>query len=256
MSANLEEEKLEQARQSVAALTVQADALRAELLRLRRDLATVHRGFSDARANQLMEANEQLVLAALHADSVAEMARKSEGEMSATSQRDPLTGTANRVLMLDRIEHALALARRRRSLCAVLFLDLDRYKQINDTLGHATGDAVLRHAARRLESVVRESDSVSRFGGDEFVVLLTEVGEPSDAARIAAKMLDAVSAPSRIGEHALHLSASIGIAIFPRDAADTAGLISRADANMYRAKKNGGGSFAESQGAIGHAARK
>ena len=142
------------------------------------------------------------------------------------------------------------------SFCAVLFVDLDRYKQMNDSLGPATEEAVLRHAARRLESVVRESDSVSRFGGDEFVVLLTEVGEPSDAARLAAKMLDALSAPSRIGEHMLHLSASIGIAIFPRDAVDTAGLISRADANMYRAKRNGGGSFAESQGAIGHAARK
>lgn len=256
MSLNLEEEKLEQAGQTVASLTSQADALRAELLRLRRDLASVHRGFSDARANQLMEANEQLVLAALHSDSVAELARKSAEDMSATSQRDPLTGTPNRVLMADRIDHALAIARRRRSFCAVLFVDLDRYKQMNDSLGPATEEAVLRHAARRLESVVRESDSVSRFGGDEFVVLLTEVGEPSDAARLAAKMLDALSAPSRIGEHMLHLSASIGIAIFPRDAVDTAGLISRADANMYRAKRNGGGSFAESQGAIGHAARK
>ena len=217
--------------------------VRAELVRLRRDLSQVQHDFDSARAAQLLEANEHLMLAALRAETLAEMAVSDLGALARASQRDALTGTPNRALMLDRLESAVTLARRRGTRTAVLFLDLDDFKQVNDTLGHAVGDAVLQLVARRAESMVRDSDTVSRHGGDEFLVLLTEVSQASDAALIAAKLLAAVAAPSRIGEHELRLSASLGIAIYPEDGDSPDTLIGRADAAMYRAKKDGRGWF-------------
>jgi diguanylate cyclase (GGDEF)-like protein len=119
--------------------------------------------------------------------------------------------------MLDRLENAIVHARRRGSRIAVLFVDLDRFKQINDSRGHAVGDEVLQLVARRLESVVRQSDTVSRHGGDEFLVLLSDVAQASDAARVAAKMLSTLAAPAIVGGEAMRVSASIGITIFPED---------------------------------------
>jgi len=226
---------------TLASLDEQADAVRAELARLRQDLAQVQHDFSEARAAQLLEANEQLVLAALRAETIAETAVSNLGELALSSQRDALTDTPNRALMLDRLESAIAMARRRGTRVAVLFLDLDDFKQINDTLGHAVGDAVLQLVARRLESVVRDSDTVSRHSGDEFLVLLAEVAQPADAVLTASKLLSALAEPSQVGDHVLHLSASLGVALYPEDGDDAATLIGRADAAMYRTKREGHG---------------
>ena len=231
------------ATRTLAQLNKQADRVRTELVHLREDLTQAQRDFSDAKGSQLREANGQLVLAALQAVAAAETAASDLDQLARSSQRDALTDTPNRALMLDRMERAIATARRRKTCIAVVFLDLDQFKQINDTLGHTIGDGVLQLVARRLESVVRESDNVSRHGGDEFLVLLTGISHSSDAALVADKVIAALSAPSRVGDHILHLSASIGVAVYPEDGQDAATLIDRADAAMYRSKKNGLGRF-------------
>jgi diguanylate cyclase (GGDEF)-like protein len=228
---------------TVASLNEQADDLRAELTQLRDKLEQVKQGLSTEREIQLRDANEALVLAALHSDSIAKAAVNSLSELARSMHRDSLTGTANRALMLDRIEAAIALARRHGRHIAVLFLDLDDFKHINDTLGHPIGDAILQLAARRLEMVVRDSDTVGRLGGDEFIVLVNDVSHASDAALVAEKILATFAAPAQVGTHEITLSASIGIALFPEDGEDAATLIGRADAAMYRAKRCAGGSF-------------
>lgn len=225
-------------------IDTQLDARRAELLRLRRVLTDVPQDFSGPRrADTLLEANEQLVLAALHAEAIAEAAVSTLGELARSSQRDALTDTPNRAVMLDRLENAIAMAHRHRTRTAVLFVDLDHFKQINDRLGHAVGDAVLQLVASRLNEAVRDSDTVSRHGGDEFLVLLSEISQPADAALIAEKMLATLAAPYRSRDHAVSLSASIGIAIYPEHGEHAATLIGHADAAMNRAKGRGGGNF-------------
>jgi diguanylate cyclase (GGDEF)-like protein len=228
---------------NVAQLSEQAERLRKELAQLRSNLEQVRREFTTERSAQLVEANEALVRAALHSESIAEAAVSSLADLARSIQRDALTGTPNRALMLDRVESALALARRHNKHIAILFLDLDDFKRINDTLGHAVGDALLQMAARRLESVVRESDTVSRHGGDEFLVLMTEVAQAEDASLVAEKILSAFAAPAQVGNHVISLSASMGIAVYPQDGEDAATLISRADVAMYRAKKLAGSTF-------------
>ncbi|MEO8922189.1 MAG: GGDEF domain-containing protein [Caldimonas sp.] len=231
------------AAREVAQLDARAQRLREEIATLRRERADLDQDLDGMRALQLLEANERLVLAALHSDSVAEAAVSDLGELARSSQRDTLTDTPNRALMLDRLESALAMARRRGTRAAVLFVDLDDFKKINDTLGHAVGDDVMQWVARRLEAVVRHSDTVSRHGGDEFLVLLTEISVASDAEPIAEKILSALAAPCGLDSHVLHLSASIGIAIFPEDGDDSATLIGCADAAMYRSKRRVRGGF-------------
>ena len=231
------------AEQAVAQLQQQAEQLRSEIARSRRQLANVRRDFDATQAAQLMEANERLVQAAMHAEAVAEAATGHLDELARSSQRDALTDTPNRALMLDRLENAIALARRHVTRLAVLFLDLDQFKHINDTYGHAVGDEVLQLVARRLESVLRASDTVSRHGGDEFLMLVGEISQASDAAVIGAKVLAVLTAPSRVGDRLLRLSASLGIATYPDDGEDAATLISRADAAMYRSKRRRSGGF-------------
>jgi diguanylate cyclase (GGDEF)-like protein len=243
MSDHAADGKVVAATRALALLNEQADGLRAELVKLRQNLAEVQRDFDGTRTAELRESNEQLVLAALHADTIAETAVRNLVELTRASQRDALTDTPNRALMLDRLEIAITAARRRRAHIAVLFLDIDHFKQINDSLGHAVGDEVLQLVARRLESIVRDSDTVSRHSGDEFLVLLAEISQASDAALIAAKMLSALAEPSHVGDHVLCLSASIGIAIYPQDGEDAPTLIRRADAAMYRSKNHELGSF-------------
>lgn len=225
------------ATQTIAHLREQIETLRQQVVGLQGALAA-----AEGRSADEQEANGALVLSALHSEEVAESAMGELGELTRTSQRDILTGTPNRALMLDRLESAIALARRRGTRAALLFVDLDCFKQINDTLGHTVGDSVLRLVTRRLESVIRDSDTVSRHGGDEFLVLLAEVSHPTDAALIAAKMLLAVAEP--VPEPLPALSASIGIAIYPEDGQEAALLIAHADAAMYRSKKQGRGGFA------------
>jgi len=225
-------------------LSQEADDLLTRLARLRQNLAEIRRPMNEAKAQSaLAEANEQLVLVALHAESVAETAVSELGELARSGQRDPLTGLPNRLLMLDRLESAIATARRHETRFAVLFIDLDNFKRINDTLGHAIGDEALKLAARRLRSALRDSDTVSRHGGEEFLVLLPGISQASDVTSIAQKLQAALAAPAHARGHRLQLSASVGITIYPEDAEDAQTLIGRADAAMYRSKRRGPGGF-------------
>ena len=159
------------------------------------------------------------------------------------AQHDALTGLPNRMLLADRIKSAIAMASRRLSKPGVLFLDLDAFKHVNDSLGHDVGDKLLQSVASRLSTCVRSSDTVSRLGGDEFVVLLAEIAQPEDAATAVTRMLEAVSAPHQIDEHELHVTTSIGVSLYPTDGKDAETLIKNADAAMYQAKANGRKSF-------------
>ena len=157
---------------------------------------------------------------------------------------DPLTGLPNRRLLFDRVKQAVAAARRQGITGALLFIDLDHFKRINDSLGHGAGDRVLVEVADRLRALTRTEDTISRLGGDEFVVLLGHLGTSADnpgrlAWDIAGRILASVSGDYRIGEHDYHLSASIGITLFPDDGEDTLELLHRADAAMYQAKAEG-----------------
>jgi diguanylate cyclase (GGDEF)-like protein len=244
IAARMADERGGGSARKLAQLSEETDGLLTRLVRLRQNLVGIRQAMDGAKAQSaLAEANEQLVLAALHAESVAETAVNELGELARSSQRDPLTNLPNRVLMLDRLDSAIATARRRDTRIAVLFIDLDNFKRINDTLGHAIGDEALMLTARRLQSAVRDSDTVSRHGGEEFLVLLPDISQAADAASIAQKLLAALAAPARAGEHRLHLSASVGITIYPEDAEDAQTLISRADAAMYRSKRRGPGGF-------------
>jgi len=244
MSEDADDAKLASARRSLALLNVQADAVRADLAGLRRDLAKAKDELSGLHTAQLLEANAELVQAAVHADSVAQTAVSTLDELARSTQHDELTGAPTRALMLDRLETAIAMAQRRASRVGVIFIDLDYFKQINDSLGHAVGDRVLQLATRRLEASVRDSDSVSRHGGDEFVVLLAEMAKASDAAAVAQKILESLAAPAHVGAHTLSLSGSLGISVYPEDGGDAQTLIECADAAMYRAKKVGPGRYA------------
>jgi diguanylate cyclase (GGDEF)-like protein/PAS domain S-box-containing protein len=167
------------------------------------------------------------------------VARAMALQMAHSAQHDFLTGLPNRMLLNDRINQAITLARRHMRHVAVLFLDLDGFKHINDSLGHPTGDKLLQSIAKRLVGCVRASDTVSRQGGDEFVVLLSEVQLSEDAAVTAKRILQAVAAPHSIGQHDLHVTASIGVSVYPDDGLDTDTLIKNADTAMYQAKENG-----------------
>ena len=216
----------------------------AQIANLLQVAAELRREADPAWATHVVEANEQLILSSLHAEKMIETAVHQLDQLTRAGQRDVLTDTPNRALMLDRLELALATAKRHRSRVAVLFIDLDDFKQINDTNGHAAGDEVLKTAARVLQSVLRRSDTVSRHGGDEFLVLLPEIPQPSAAARIATKMLAALAKPVRVGADLMRLSASIGIAIYPDDGEDPSTLIHCADDAMYRSKRLAPGNYA------------
>ncbi len=190
----------------------------------------------DSTAAQLCEVNERLVLAALRAEATAESMANTLVELTRASQRDALTDTPNRAVLLDRLNQCIAVARRRSGRIAVLFLDIDRFKPINDTLGHACGDQVLQTVASRLQAVLRDSDTVSRHGGDEFVILLTGISNAADVALIVAKIRSALALPMPIGGEAIQLSASIGTAVYPEDGEDAQTLINHADTAMYCGK--------------------
>jgi len=160
-------------------------------------------------------------------------------QMVYSAQHDFLTGLPNRLLLNDRVSQAIAMAPRHNKQVAVLFLDLDGFKHINDSLGHPTGDKLLQSVAKRLVECVRTSDTVSRQGGDEFVVLLSEAEQWEDAAVTARRMLQAVALPHSVDNHELHITTSIGVSVFPDDGLDAEALIKNADTAMYQAKENG-----------------
>jgi diguanylate cyclase (GGDEF)-like protein/PAS domain S-box-containing protein len=160
-------------------------------------------------------------------------------KMRHQAQHDFLTNLPSRVLLNDRVSLAISLARRSKAYPVLLFLDLDKFKHINDSLGHSVGDALLRAVAERLLGCVRVSDTVSRYGGDEFVILLADERQPQDAALTAQKVLHALSTPFLIDEQELYTSTSIGISVFPFDGVDAATLTKNADTAMYHAKERG-----------------
>jgi diguanylate cyclase (GGDEF)-like protein len=156
---------------------------------------------------------------------------------------DSLTGLPNRVLLDDRLQQAIAHADRDMRSFAVLICDLDRFKLINDSLGHRAGDELLQEVARRLLTVVRTADTVARFGGDEFVLIGTSTGDAEDAAALAVRVMDVLQAPVRIAAIDIHTSPSIGIAMYPDDGVTMQALLAHADAAMYSAKQHGRGNF-------------
>ncbi|MGE3491256.1 MAG: putative bifunctional diguanylate cyclase/phosphodiesterase, partial [Vicinamibacterales bacterium] len=167
------------------------------------------------------------------------VSRERRLQMLHLAEHDALTELPNRLLLSDRLARSIALSRRYGRRLAVLFIDCDRFKHINDTLGHAIGDQVLRSIARRLTSCVRESDTVSRHGGDEFLILLSEVDHADDAGIIAEKIVQSVGEPHFVAGHELQLTVSVGISLYPEDGQDAQSLIMRADSAMYHAKKTG-----------------
>jgi diguanylate cyclase (GGDEF)-like protein len=165
--------------------------------------------------------------------------RKAEETIRRLAYHDALTGLPNRALFEDRLRLALAQAQRSRQMLAVMFLDLDRFKLVNDTIGHAGGDQLLKDVAADLSEIVREGDTVARIGGDEFIFLLTGLGKAEDAIIVAERILDRLRAPRLLGKQEFRVSTSIGITLFPRDAGDAESLLRHADTAMYRAKERG-----------------
>ncbi|MGE5477176.1 MAG: EAL domain-containing protein [Bacteroidales bacterium] len=162
-----------------------------------------------------------------------------EERLSYQANHDPLTRLPNRTLFHERLSRAVARAHRNQSLVALLFIDLDRFKQVNDTLGHLAGDMLLQQVAERLTGATRQGDTVARLSGDEFTVILEDVQDPRDAAVVAHKILHMLVETFDLGGHEAHISSSIGVALYPVDAGDAQTLIKLADAAMYRAKHLG-----------------
>jgi len=165
--------------------------------------------------------------------------RKHGKMLESLALQDPLTGLANRRLLVDRMSMAVAQARRNKAHMAVVYMDLDGFKQINDTLGHGAGDTLLKTVARRLRGTVREEDTVARLGGDEFVMSLPHIHGEEDAARMAAKIIDAVSQPLQIEGHTVRVTTSAGVGIFPENGKDADTLMKAADGALYEAKRAG-----------------
>lgn len=218
-------------------LNGQVTAMRAVLVQLLQEVVVAEARLDHGEVSLLLKANEQLVVSALGAQMAADTAHGELDEASRVGGLDPLTGLPNRTVLLDRFELAIANAKRHGKRVALLFLDLDAFKQINDTFGHASGDRALQMVADCLSSLVRETDTVSRHGGDEFLVLLAEVTDAADAASVAEKVHAALASYSQFDSQQLRLRASIGISIYPEDGENPRTLIAFADAAMYLAKK-------------------
>ncbi|MDP3877250.1 MAG: EAL domain-containing protein [Methylobacter sp.] len=194
---------------------------------------------SDDHMTLLLQVNENLVIATIEAQKQAAEAQIAKDQMDYLAHHDVLTGLPNRILLQDRLNQSIEFAHRQDRQFAVLFMDLDRFKEINDSLGHAAGDQLLQSIAQRLVACVRHSDTVSRQGGDEFVLILFDIEQEEDAAFSAQKMLKSVAQPHCIEGHDLHINVSIGISIYPNDGLDAEMLIKNADTAMYHAKENG-----------------
>jgi diguanylate cyclase (GGDEF)-like protein len=169
--------------------------------------------------------------------------RASEEELQRQAFYDPLTQLPNRALFLDRVERALSQARRTGELVAIGYLDLDQFKLLNDTYGHDVGDLVLKQVATSLRRCLREGDTVARMGGDEFTLLLPNISGPAEAARVAERLLDSLRQPLDLDHRPLHIAASIGLSLFPRDSQQVSELLTLADRALYQAKSAGKNRF-------------
>jgi len=233
-----------QAEAKLARLGVQVEAMQALLVRLLQDVVRAESQLEQTQVAQLVQVNEQLVVAAMSSQDMAETAAMALDEAEQSAVLDALTRLPNRTALVERGRQAIANARRHGSRLAVLFLDLDGFKDVNDAHGHALGDQVLCLAAEHMRSVVREVDTVSRYGGDEFVVLLAEVSQPADAQAVAEKLIAAISAPAALDGQTVSVTASVGIAVYPEDGTDVETLVARADAAMYETKRQRAGGIA------------
>jgi diguanylate cyclase (GGDEF)-like protein len=223
---------------------------REELLALEQGESFAHRvqEISDAqivkaaqeyRHSKLKQANESLVIASVQLQTMADELERSESAMAHLATHDFLTNLPNRMQLRDRIAQAIAFVKRHNEELAVLFLDLDRFKIVNDTLGHAVGDQLLQAVAQRLKSAIRSSDIISRHGGDEFIIVLSEINQEKALALNVEEIHEIITVPYSIAGHDLLIGATIGISIFPQDGEDSETLICNADDAMYYAKENG-----------------
>ena len=267
-AALLSREKLASAREDAAHLRENAADLREDAAHLREGTAQAREGEAHAREGavilrereiraaessptssneqmmMLQQANEHLVIATIESHKLAEQVETAKVELYHSAYHDALTGLPNRMLLQDRLSQAVELAHREARQVAVMFMDLDRFKNINDSLGHAVGDQLLQAIAQCLTACVRHSDTVSRTGGDEFVLLLSHIERAEDAAIAARKILATLALPHNIDDHDLHITVSIGISIYPDDGHDVESLMKCADTAMYHAKENGRNNYA------------
>ncbi|HET9844912.1 MAG TPA: GGDEF domain-containing response regulator [Nitrospira sp.] len=169
--------------------------------------------------------------------------KRAQERLTYLAQYDHLTGLVNRTLFRDRLIHAVARSKRKGQPLGIMLLDLDRFKAVNDSLGHEVGDRLLQTAASRFKSCVREVDTIGRMGGDEFTAILEGVAGESDVARIAQRIIESIGMPFDLGAHQATIGVSIGITLYPSDDDDIDGLLRHADAAMYRAKQRGGNAF-------------
>ncbi len=225
--------------QETADLRQATEDLRQETADQREEAATVKATTAASIQAQLREANERLIISTIHAQKMTEAAELASAHMSHMAQHDILTGLPNRALLTDRLTQAMVHAQRHGKKVALIYLDLDHFKNINDSLGHVVGDLLLQSAAKRLQTCVRHSDTVSRQGGDEFVVLLTEVEQGQDVVVTAKKLIEAMDQPHLISGHQLRVTISLGISIYPDDGQEIETLVRCADTAMYQAKKIG-----------------
>jgi diguanylate cyclase (GGDEF)-like protein/PAS domain S-box-containing protein len=206
-----------------------------ETVRLRKGAEPIH---ISVTISPIKDASGRIIGASKVARDITQRL-ESQARIQHLAHYDALTGLPNRTLLADRLEIAIGNAARYSNKLALLFVDLDRFKLVNDSLGHGIGDKLLKAVAERMQGSVRHTDTVSRLGGDEFVVLLSQVKTAEDAARVAGKLIAVLSKPYKIEEHELRLSASIGIGIYPDHGSEASVLLRNADASMYSAKEAG-----------------
>lgn len=235
---------LRTASQELTELLLQIDNARCLLADLHTELQDAKALVDTGTSQHLVEANAHLVITALQSQADTEQVTQELTALSRSAELDGLTQLPNRALLHDRFVQAIAHAKRHQTRLGLLFIDLDKFKSINDTLGHAAGDTVLQQTARCMEASIRDVDTVSRYGGDEFVILLTDIAEISDAILVSDKVAAAIATPMTLGTEQLVISASIGVCIYPDDGLQLDDLMVCADAAMYRAKKIKGGESA------------
>ena len=222
--------------QTKVSLFVQLVQKNTELQDKTQELAELNQDLRVQRLEDLKERNMALQLEVIER-------RQAERRASELATRDALTGLFNRRSLIERTDDAIVRAARRKEYLGVLFLDLDKFKAVNDTYGHDVGDELLRQTAQRIKAAVRDSDVVARIGGDEFIVLLEGLATDDDAAKLAEKIVSSTSQLCQIGCHSIAASVSIGISMYPQDATTSEELLKEADLAMYSAKQESCGSF-------------
>ena len=226
-------------RQDTADLRQVTADIRQEAADQREEAATLKAATDESANAEVLKANERLIAATIHAQTMTKAAELATEQMSYMAEHDVLTGLPNRALLTDRLAQSIALAQRHEKKVALMYLDLDHFKHVNDSLGHGVGDQLLQSVSKRLQTCVRLSDTVSRQGGDEFVVLLTEIDEVQDAVLTTEKIIETMAQPHVVSGHQLHVTFSIGISIYPDDGRDVETMLRNADTAMYQAKKTG-----------------